>query len=821
MGTGARIGAAGTAIASAALAFTLAAHHPLNAGLATAAIALWIAIAAMLPNAWLFAIPALLPVLALAPWSGSLFVDEFDLLVLGAAAAGFGRFAVEGAIARAAAKLARSPSGSFAARAHGCFALLLLVSILVSAARGLADAGGLRFDALLLYEDPLNSLRIAKPYAFALLLLPLTFIRLRRSPGRATAAFAAGMVTGLAMAALGVVWERVAFPGLLDFSSDYRVTGTFWEMHVGGAALDGFLALAAPFAVHALLRARSSRGIAVAGAPSGAAVYAALVTFSRGLYVALAVAVPLQAALVAWQRRRREHGAAAYGARAAWAVLAVAAAAFAFDAVFTHGGYRTLAALLGVLAASFVVSKVVRASPPRYLGYGIVAGALAAGACAWLGPRFFKGPYVLYALALVVCLAAAVRPRPSTLRATVVVAAYVCAAASVSLVARFWGGPAAFGDAGAVVLALLAITAVAGRAHVRLFPEAARSQVIALGVAAVLAGCVAVVSGGARMESRFSTSEQDFDDRLAHWHAGLSILEGRSDWLLGKGLGRFPAAYRQRATQSHYPGRLALTRAGEESFVTMAAPGHMLGGGELLRMSQRVTVSGGVYLVSFDARSREDVSFAVEICEKHLLYVEEGHCAEAAVPLKAGDGLAWTHLAVVLDGRRLTRGNWFAPRLAFFSIALGSGLRTADIDNVSVVDAHGVELIDNGSFVDGLTRWFFTSDKYHLPWHMKNLALAVLFDQGLLGLIALGSLIAASVALLVRTSRRGNALAPALLAALAGFLLVGLFDSLLDVPRVAFLFYFLVLAGPALAMAEAQGPETEANIRSASRAATA
>ena len=35
-------------------------------------------------------------------------------------------------------------------------------------------------------------------------------------------------------------------------------------------------------------------------------------------------------------------------------------------------------------------------------------------------------------------------------------------------------------------------------------------------------------------------------------------------------------------------------------------------------------------------------------------------------------------------------------------------------------------------------------------------------------------------------------------AALAGFLIVGMFDSLLDVPRVAFLFYLLLVWGLAL-----------------------
>jgi len=51
--------------------------------------------------------------------------------------------------------------------------------------------------------------------------------------------------------------------------------------------------------------------------------------------------------------------------------------------------------------------------------------------------------------------------------------------------------------------------------------------------------------------------------------------------------------------------------------------------------------------------------------------------------------------------------------------------------------------------------------------------------------------------------------APALASALIGFLLVGLFDSLLDVPRVAFVFYFLlflVLLLPVNPAVERQDP---------------
>ncbi len=67
------------------------------------------------------------------------------------------------------------------------------------------------------------------------------------------------MALGLGTVSLAAIWERMAFPGLLNFSADYRTTALFWEMHVGGAALDGFLVLTLPFAVLLMLRSKRHR----------------------------------------------------------------------------------------------------------------------------------------------------------------------------------------------------------------------------------------------------------------------------------------------------------------------------------------------------------------------------------------------------------------------------------------------------------------------------------------------------------------------------------------------------------------------------------
>ena len=69
----------------------------------------------------------------------------------------------------------------------------------------------------------------------------------------------------------------------------------------------------------------------------------------------------------------------------------------------------------------------------------------------------------------------------------------------------------------------------------------------------------------------------------------------------------------------------------------------------------------------------------------------------------------------------------------------------------------------------------------------------VLFEQGMVGLVIWGALLAGALWRVSLGSARQNPLAPALAAGLISFMVVGLFDSLLDVPRLAWLFYLLVL----------------------------
>jgi hypothetical protein len=223
----------------------------------------------------------------------------------------------------------------------------------------------------------------------------------------------------------------------------------------------------------------------------------------------------------------------------------------------------------------------------------------------------------------------------------------------------------------------------------------------------------------------------------------------------------------------------------------LSGPRYPASFGDLFRVSQRVPALPGSYVVVADVRVSRPATLHVEICAKHLLYADGCAVTERLV---AGNSNGWQRLTLPLDARRVMRGPWYAPRLAFFSMAVESSGESIDINGVSVLGPDGREVIDNGDFTRGMERWFFTSDRYHLPWHIKSLPLNVLFDQGIVGLALFSVLTALALWRLTAGRAARHPAAPYIAAALAGFLVVGLFDSLTDVPRVAFVFYFLTFA---------------------------
>ncbi len=790
-------------VVCAALGLFLAGHYPV----APWAVGLVFVACCMVffiwPDSWLVAVPLLLPLIGFAPWTGWITFEELDLLVLAAAVGGYVRLAWPPAGAVPVARQPRSSAGAW------LLAMLFAASTLVALWRGVADAGGFSFGWYQGYHEPMNSVRLAKCFFLALLVMPLWRAAVLRRGPQASTWLAVGLMLGLAAASLAAVWERMAFVGLFNFSTDYRTTALFWEMHVGGAALDGFLALLLPFVLRELFVAHSTRRWGAVVACLALAAYASLTTFSRGVYLAVPVGLAVAAALCVLSARRSATttttatGGAAPLSLGAGAVLVVLFAA-AILWVFPSSGYRGLLALLGAAAVLMPLAGVLRCFKAGDWSVALCAGALFSLAV-WAGAMLgSKGSYLGYGICLLLALGLLFASRNTAvalpgqrdrvgLAAQLAMAAYLALLVATWQVAEHWGY-ARGGDAMLPVAAgFLLLAVLSGAAPKALWPASTRWHATTWAGMVVAGGIVGVFGGGAYMGERFSTTNNDLANRVTHWEQGWNMLTAPLDPVLGKGLGRYPASYYLTGAGTEHPGDYRLKNENGNNYLVLGGGQQKyMGWGEILRVSQRMRAPEGPVTVDLRVRTASAISLHLEVCEKHLLY--NGTCFVGGGAVKPMPGV-WQTLRIPLAGKQLGGSGGVAPRLVVFSIATGTPLGLLDVDKLQLTGPDGRELLDNGDFTEDMQRWFFSSDRNHMPWHIKNMFMHVLFDQGAVGLLLFSAMLLAALWRVSVGSAKDHPLAPGIGGGLVGFVLVGLFDSLVDVPRLAFVFYLVLLLG--------------------------
>ena len=269
-------------------------------------------------------IPAALPIFDLAPWSGRFFFDEFDALVVVTLAVAYVR--------GGAHDPAPGPDTTRRRTAHKAgarpdllvlgVASLLALSFAISTVRGLMPFSWPDANAFNNYFSTFNALRIAKGALWAGLIWHLSGRFFERGAD-VRRQFSWGIAAGLAITVAWIIWERVAFPGLLNFT-EYRVTGPFSATHTGGAYVDCFLAAAIPFLIVLTVEQRYWPFKLVGGLLVLASTYALAVTYSRGGYLAFAVAVSVVLlALLFRSARKLRVGLVVAGLAAAMLVVAL------------------------------------------------------------------------------------------------------------------------------------------------------------------------------------------------------------------------------------------------------------------------------------------------------------------------------------------------------------------------------------------------------------------------------------------------------------------------------------------------------------------
>lgn len=805
------IGLLGLSFLAAALA--LAWNYPLGAAPAMAGVLLVFLLARYFWPLWPGWMLGLLPCIALAPWTGWLMVEEMDLMVLASLAGGY--LAISGPH--------RHPPPAtvpvwrrelrWRLTTLGGMLLFLLVS-LIAMLHGVADADSLSSSLFAGYQEAGASLRATKAVIWVALMLPLWQRVSRRMPHALTPALSAGCLLALAAVCLGVLHERWGFSGLTDFSGDYRVVGQFWEMHMGGAALDGMLALLLPFALLFALRERRPLRFSLVVLLLLAGIYAALVTFARGLYLALLVTLPLTLLLWAQQEKRLKLGerdpASSWlpgevlpedlrptlpSIQAALVVmLLLGLGAWAAWLIFPSSRYRGLLALCGAMIA-LLVQPAAHAGDGRSRAMSAGLGAVLAlpmlGLFWLLVISVDKLAYGLYFLAWLAALYLAVqagrgrRPWNSALGDAVRAGAWYVCLGSCALVAWNWGGTRAL-ESALLPLGLLALAwplTQGGEIGALMRPLSWRTRLVAMGGYVLIVAGMAVAASSVPMAQRLSAAESDLQGRIQHWSRALSALSAEEGWLFGAGAGRFVSVFALNAPKDEWIGDYRWG-GGSTPHVALSAGQHPLDKGELLRLTQRIADAPPSLVLSFKSRSPADVRVVAEVCEKHLLFAQA--CLRKTLQVGENpDG--WREQRLELGGGgELGRGP-SGGRSLVFAIAVDTRGGSLLLTDLSLRGSDGRELLKNGGFRQELAHWFPTSEHHYFPWHAENLVVHVLFEQGLVGLLVAGGLYALALGRLLMGSARDHPLAPALAGSLIAFFTVGLFDSLVDTPRLALL----------------------------------
>ena len=290
-------------------------------------------------------------------------------------------------------------------------------------------------------------------------------------------------------------------------------------------------------------------------------------------------------------------------------------------------------------------------------------------------------------------------------------------------------------------------------------------------------------AGGSFAMARFMAVGEDLQTRMAHVVQVVEVARASGhQGLWGRGLGRYPV--------DNYWSRASTSLDRSEMAVHQFQRSHGLG---VLQMGP----GKGLYVdqaIAWQSSSRVKVALRtrsagsggilqLSLCEKWLL--ASSRCVVQTVDGPDASG-EWIERDVDLASSAIG----MSGRPVRFSLANVGPVRI-DIDNISLRDDRGVEVLRNASFESGSDHWTFTSDD-HLSWHVHNMLVAIWYDMGWAGVLAFGGLLALAIGRSGRAVWCGNGHAQAAFVALLGLMVVSVFDAVVDEPR--FLLLLLLLA---------------------------
>ena len=303
----------------------------------------------------------------------------------------------------------------------------------------------------------------------------------------------------------------------------------------------------------------------------------------------------------------------------------------------------------------------------------------------------------------------------------------------------------------------------------------------------LLAAAVAGAASSGVMRERLMAATGDMLTRESNWRAGWAVRDpGILTDVFGMGLGTYQRTMLSRGTVNR-PSDFGLSEDGNGRFVWVRVESPFFLGQKIV-----LPATGSMHLKLRFRGAIQGAGLGWSVCDKVLLYSDNCQTGRAAAAVPG----AWQEVSATIPVAGLGAGiaDDLIRRpveLAFFGFPNGASIAMRDI---GLTDDAGRPLLTNGDFRRGMDRWLFTDDS-HVSWRILNEYLMLLFETGVAGLTAYLAVAGLAIMGGIRSALRGDPIGAAVAGSVTSFLLSGLFDNVLEAPRIATLFYLVCFGG--------------------------
>lgn len=533
------------------------------------------------------------------------------------------------------------------------------------------------------------AIKVLKGFVYAFLIAVIAFAQYQQNPTKMKKNMFLGSWLGSLILFIIVLWERhtlvtlVNFENwwsvaasLLDFTSSYRVTGLLSDMHTGGEAFDGILMALFFINLMSLSFYSKSNKKYLALLALLLVTYCILVGFTRATYAAIFVGTCFYG-VVTWRHNVHKFSISRWEIFAYCGVLLLCFGVFKLSG---FGGFAVTILMLLALATAAIIAARMKLAPVYVYAMQV--------------------PLILGAI----YMALAQQGASKWVEQTGITSAIL---------------------AGAIVaIALLLLFIFAN------FKRHIAFKAVSLTSLAVI---LSLVFGTYQFNSRVGSTYADIFTRFAHWQTVVdSSNTGWMTTFIGNGMGAFP--YNYVLSEPDVLKQVGSFQVAKEQLV--------LGFGGDLTFAQRVKIPERKTLnVQFDAVSKETDEAIIElaICQRNIIYSSNfnANCLRKSVKVNRDATSPSFQIEMPLSGLKHLDSPLFQWPWTFAVTNLTEG-EIIYLDNLRLTQVGSpVNLLNNADFANGTSYWFFYNDYEHLPWHIKNIYLAIFYQAGVIGLVFL------------------------------------------------------------------------------------